>query len=127
MVTGSPYALHMNIKYVNQLSWYTRRASVSAIYLAAELHQLTSPRTAACGKGSGRDDPVCDVCVEELERDYQEFWGGDLADTNAISFPAFFIGISPICNFMEDGRADPWSSWGLSESFFFTLCIRNND
>jgi hypothetical protein len=60
--------------------------------------------------------------VEELERDYQEFWGGDLADTNAIcrdyiydcipngSFQAFFIGISPICNFMEDGRADPWSS-----------------
>ncbi|KAG0691557.1 hypothetical protein DFH29DRAFT_89121 [Suillus ampliporus] len=28
-------------------SWYTRRASVSAIYLAAELHQLTSPRTAS--------------------------------------------------------------------------------
>jgi ubiquinone biosynthesis protein COQ9 len=32
---------------INQLSWYTRRASVSAIYLAAELHQLTSPRTAS--------------------------------------------------------------------------------
>ncbi|KAJ8591759.1 hypothetical protein M405DRAFT_851237 [Rhizopogon salebrosus TDB-379] len=30
-----------------ELSWYTRRASVSAIYLAAELHQLTSPRTAS--------------------------------------------------------------------------------
>lgn len=27
-------------------SWYTRRASISAIYLAAELHQLTSPKTA---------------------------------------------------------------------------------
>ncbi|KAG1876046.1 hypothetical protein C8R48DRAFT_690560 [Suillus tomentosus] len=27
-------------------SWYTRRATISAIYLAAELHQLTSPRTA---------------------------------------------------------------------------------
>ncbi|KAG1822050.1 uncharacterized protein BJ212DRAFT_1445389 [Suillus subaureus] len=29
-----------------ELSWYTRRASISAIYLAAELHQLTSPKTA---------------------------------------------------------------------------------
>ncbi|KAL4064358.1 hypothetical protein V8B97DRAFT_344112 [Scleroderma yunnanense] len=29
-----------------ELSWYTRRASVSAIYLAAELHQFTSPKTA---------------------------------------------------------------------------------
>ncbi|KAG2368189.1 hypothetical protein BDR07DRAFT_1270222, partial [Suillus spraguei] len=29
-----------------ELSWYTRRASVSAIYLAAELHQITSPKTA---------------------------------------------------------------------------------
>lgn len=29
-----------------QLSWYTRRATVSAVYLAAELHQLTSPKTA---------------------------------------------------------------------------------
>ncbi|KAG1728669.1 hypothetical protein EDB19DRAFT_1882156 [Suillus lakei] len=28
-------------------SWYTRRASISAIYLAAELHQLTSPKTAS--------------------------------------------------------------------------------
>ncbi|KAG2051401.1 hypothetical protein BDR06DRAFT_586947 [Suillus hirtellus] len=27
-------------------SWYTRRATISAIYLAAELHQLTSPKTA---------------------------------------------------------------------------------
>ncbi|KAG1762704.1 hypothetical protein EDD22DRAFT_1043092 [Suillus occidentalis] len=29
-----------------EISWYTRRASISAIYLAAELHQLTSPKTA---------------------------------------------------------------------------------
>lgn len=29
-----------------ELSWYTRRVSISAIYLAAELHQLTSPKTA---------------------------------------------------------------------------------
>ncbi|GAW00180.1 ubiquinone biosynthesis protein coq9 [Lentinula edodes] len=29
-----------------QLSWYTRRASLVAIYSAAELHQFTSPRTA---------------------------------------------------------------------------------
>ncbi|KAJ3888302.1 hypothetical protein GG344DRAFT_90019 [Lentinula edodes] len=29
-----------------QLSWYTRRASLAAIYSAAELHQFTSPRTA---------------------------------------------------------------------------------
>ncbi|KIM67598.1 hypothetical protein SCLCIDRAFT_1111111 [Scleroderma citrinum Foug A] len=29
-----------------ELSWYTRRATVSAVYLAAELHQLTSPKTA---------------------------------------------------------------------------------
>lgn len=28
------------------MSWYTRRATVSAVYLAAELHQLTSPKTA---------------------------------------------------------------------------------
>lgn len=28
------------------MAWYTRRASLSAIYLAAELHQLTSPNTA---------------------------------------------------------------------------------
>lgn len=29
-----------------ELSWYARRASVSAVYLAAELHQLASPSTA---------------------------------------------------------------------------------
>ncbi|KAJ3847379.1 hypothetical protein EV368DRAFT_51289, partial [Lentinula lateritia] len=29
-----------------QLSWYTRRASLAAIYSVAELHQFTSPRTA---------------------------------------------------------------------------------
>lgn len=29
------------------MAWYTRRAAVSGIYLAAELHQLTSPNTAA--------------------------------------------------------------------------------
>ena len=29
------------------MEWYTRRATVSGIYLAAELHQLTSPNTAA--------------------------------------------------------------------------------
>lgn len=29
------------------MAWYTRRATVSGIYLAAELHQLTSPNTAA--------------------------------------------------------------------------------
>lgn len=27
------------------MAWYTRRATVSGIYLAAELHQLTSPNT----------------------------------------------------------------------------------
>jgi len=31
----------------NGTSWYTRRASLGAVYLAAELHQLTSPTTAA--------------------------------------------------------------------------------
>ncbi|KAE9402890.1 hypothetical protein BT96DRAFT_1083700, partial [Gymnopus androsaceus JB14] len=30
----------------NELSWYTRRASLAAIYSAAELHQFTSPETA---------------------------------------------------------------------------------
>ncbi|KIK99597.1 hypothetical protein PAXRUDRAFT_491106 [Paxillus rubicundulus Ve08.2h10] len=29
-----------------EMTWYTRRASLSVIYLAAELHQLTSPNTA---------------------------------------------------------------------------------
>jgi len=29
-----------------ELSWYWRRASLAAIYTAAELHQLTSPKTA---------------------------------------------------------------------------------
>ena len=29
-----------------QMAWYTRRATVCGIYLAAELHQLTSPNTA---------------------------------------------------------------------------------
>ncbi|KIJ98147.1 hypothetical protein K443DRAFT_104468 [Laccaria amethystina LaAM-08-1] len=29
-----------------QLAWYTRRASLAAIYMAAELHQLSSPKTA---------------------------------------------------------------------------------
>ena len=29
------------------MAWYTRRATVSGIYLAAELHQLASPNTAA--------------------------------------------------------------------------------
>ncbi|EDR10076.1 uncharacterized protein LACBIDRAFT_318031 [Laccaria bicolor S238N-H82] len=29
-----------------QMAWYTRRASLAAIYMAAELHQLTSPKTA---------------------------------------------------------------------------------
>ncbi|TFY53277.1 hypothetical protein EVG20_g10191 [Dentipellis fragilis] len=29
-----------------QLSWYSRRASLAAVYTAAELHQLTSPETA---------------------------------------------------------------------------------
>ncbi|KAF8630705.1 hypothetical protein AX15_002758 [Amanita polypyramis BW_CC] len=29
-----------------QMAWYTNRASVAAIYVAAELHQLTSPTTA---------------------------------------------------------------------------------
>lgn len=29
-----------------ELSWYTRRASLSTVYLAAELHQFTSPKTA---------------------------------------------------------------------------------
>ncbi|KAI6155217.1 hypothetical protein BKA82DRAFT_4075846 [Pisolithus tinctorius] len=29
-----------------ELSWYTRRASLSTVYLTAELHQLTSPKTA---------------------------------------------------------------------------------
>lgn len=28
------------------MAWYARRATVSGIYLAAELHQLTSPNTA---------------------------------------------------------------------------------
>ncbi|KAI6108029.1 hypothetical protein F5141DRAFT_1120253 [Pisolithus sp. B1] len=28
-----------------EMSWYTRRASLSTIYLAAELHQFTSPKT----------------------------------------------------------------------------------
>ncbi|KAF9223720.1 hypothetical protein BS17DRAFT_733436 [Gyrodon lividus] len=32
--------------HAQEISWYTRRASISAIYLAAELHQLTSPNTA---------------------------------------------------------------------------------
>ncbi|KAG2131327.1 hypothetical protein DEU56DRAFT_814006 [Suillus clintonianus] len=32
---------------LRESSWYTRRASISAIYLAAELHQLTSPKTAS--------------------------------------------------------------------------------
>ncbi|KAG6333094.1 hypothetical protein ID866_5996 [Astraeus odoratus] len=31
---------------LKELSWYTHRASVSAVYLAAELHQFTSPTTA---------------------------------------------------------------------------------
>ncbi|KIK55076.1 hypothetical protein GYMLUDRAFT_76644 [Collybiopsis luxurians FD-317 M1] len=29
-----------------QLAWYTHRASIAAVYSAAELHQLTSPETA---------------------------------------------------------------------------------
>lgn len=29
-----------------EMSWYTRRASLSTIYLAAEFHQFTSPKTA---------------------------------------------------------------------------------
>ncbi|KAF8148373.1 hypothetical protein BJ912DRAFT_1017840, partial [Pholiota molesta] len=29
-----------------QLEWYARRASLAAVYAAAELHQLTSPHTA---------------------------------------------------------------------------------
>ena len=29
------------------MAWYTRRATVAGVYLAAELHQLTSPDTAA--------------------------------------------------------------------------------
>ncbi|KAH7884403.1 hypothetical protein F5I97DRAFT_1929274 [Phlebopus sp. FC_14] len=29
-----------------EMTWYTRRASLSAIYLAAELHQFSSPETA---------------------------------------------------------------------------------
>ncbi|KAF8556237.1 hypothetical protein OG21DRAFT_1495759 [Imleria badia] len=33
--------------HAKEMEWYTRRATVSAIYLAAELHQLTSPKTAA--------------------------------------------------------------------------------
>ncbi|KIJ66936.1 hypothetical protein HYDPIDRAFT_174235 [Hydnomerulius pinastri MD-312] len=32
--------------HAKEMSWYTRRASISAIYLAAELHQFTSPNTA---------------------------------------------------------------------------------
>ncbi|KAF9243448.1 hypothetical protein BU15DRAFT_42938 [Melanogaster broomeanus] len=32
--------------HAQEMSWYTRRASISAMYLAAELHQLTSPNTA---------------------------------------------------------------------------------
>ncbi|KAI6123550.1 hypothetical protein EDD16DRAFT_1690212 [Pisolithus croceorrhizus] len=28
-----------------EMSWYTRRASLSTVYLAAELHQFTSPKT----------------------------------------------------------------------------------
>ena len=28
------------------MAWYTNRASIAAIYAAAELHQLTSPTTA---------------------------------------------------------------------------------
>ncbi|KAG8213264.1 hypothetical protein J3R82DRAFT_11736 [Butyriboletus roseoflavus] len=33
--------------HAKEMAWYTRRATVSGIYLAAELHQLTSPNTAA--------------------------------------------------------------------------------
>ncbi|KAH0833081.1 hypothetical protein J3R83DRAFT_12073 [Lanmaoa asiatica] len=33
--------------HAKEMEWYTRRATVSGIYLAAELHQLTSPNTAA--------------------------------------------------------------------------------
>jgi len=33
--------------HVKEMAWYTRRATVSGIYLAAELHQLASPNTAA--------------------------------------------------------------------------------
>jgi len=29
------------------MTWYTRRATVAGMYLAAELHQLSSPTTAA--------------------------------------------------------------------------------
>jgi len=29
-----------------ELSWYARRATLAAIYISAELHQLTSPKTA---------------------------------------------------------------------------------
>jgi len=32
--------------HAKEMTWYARRATVSAIYLAAELHQLTSPGTA---------------------------------------------------------------------------------
>ncbi|KAG2149090.1 uncharacterized protein EDB93DRAFT_360423 [Suillus bovinus] len=37
------WIVHRNAR---ESSWYTRRASISAIYLAAELHQLTSSKTA---------------------------------------------------------------------------------
>ncbi|EGN98848.1 hypothetical protein SERLA73DRAFT_181535 [Serpula lacrymans var. lacrymans S7.3] len=33
------------IAYPTEKSWHTRRASIAAIYLASELHQLTSPST----------------------------------------------------------------------------------
>ncbi|KAG0691556.1 hypothetical protein DFH29DRAFT_1074463 [Suillus ampliporus] len=42
-----PKSPYHQLPPTTQSSWYTRRASVSAIYLAAELHQLTSPRTAS--------------------------------------------------------------------------------
>ncbi|KAG1867814.1 hypothetical protein DFJ58DRAFT_838045 [Suillus subalutaceus] len=83
----------------SSLSWYTRRASISAIYLAAELHQLTSPNTepaflysllesAVHAGKAGRDCLFASLCLEELERDCEVFWGVGLILS---AFPNYYI------------------------------------
>ncbi|KAF5391589.1 hypothetical protein D9757_002540 [Collybiopsis confluens] len=44
--TVADEALYISGDTSLQLEWYTQRASIAAVYSAAELHQLTSPETA---------------------------------------------------------------------------------
>ncbi|KAG9315032.1 hypothetical protein JVU11DRAFT_4144 [Chiua virens] len=63
--------------HAKEMTWYTRRATVSGIYLAAELHQFTSPNTAT----SFLDDLLANIGAAETVVKEVSLYGSYILDS----------------------------------------------